>query len=49
VVDLGHVLGRHADLDHLDPVGRLQHAVADARRLDEAVPAVERCGPPWSS
>jgi hypothetical protein len=30
VVDLGHVLGRHADLDHLDPVAAPPAPVPDA-------------------
>ncbi len=44
MVDLGHVLGGNADLDHLDAVARLQHAVADFGGLDEAVARVQPDG-----
>jgi hypothetical protein len=41
MVDLGHMFGRHADLDHLDPFARFQHPMADLRRLDEAVAGMQ--------
>lgn len=34
-------LGRGADLDDLERGGALEHAMADARRLQRAVPGVE--------
>jgi hypothetical protein len=46
MVDLGHMLGRNPDLDHLDPVAGLQHAVADLGRLDEAIARRQPDRPP---
>ena len=46
MVDFGDMLGGNADLDHLDPVGRVQHPVADFGGLDEAVAGGQPDGPP---
>ena len=37
VIHGGDVLGGHADLDHLEVLGRLEHAVPNLRRLDDAI------------
>ena len=44
VVDGGHVVGGHADLDHLQVLGRFEHAVPDLRGLDHAVPGLQHEG-----
>ncbi len=46
MVDLGDMLGGHADLDHFDAVRGFQHAVADFGRLDKAIARIRRIGPP---
>ena len=46
VVDGGHVVGGHADLDHLQVLGRFEHAVPDLRGLDHAVPGLQHEGRP---
>ena len=41
VVDRRYVLCRHTDLDDLDVLRCVQHAMPDLRRLDQAVAAVQ--------